>query len=351
VLGSSVLPELYPTGFQAYRRISERDFQIALGARGQLAGWDWDASSSFGRDSVWLGAENTLNPSIGPTSPTSFFMGRQIQSLWVNNLDLTHDYDIGLAKPVTVAVGFEHRWEKFQSKAGEPDSYRNGGYQIPSDGTPFGQLYGGLYPSPGLVSFTGTSPADAAALSRNNFAAYADISTNVTSRWYVGLAGRFEHYDDSAGNTLSGKVSTRYDLGSGFALRGGVNSGFRAPSLAQTGFSTTQNTSTIIGSTPTVTVSKFLPVDSAAALALGARAQAGKIAQLHCRSHLPARRAQPHGRCLSDPGRRPHRENRIPRHFVERGQRDPRHPARQRGYRRRQRAVLHQCHRHPHARH
>lgn len=272
VLGSSVLPQLYPTGFQAYRRISERDFQIALGARGQLAGWDWDASSSFGRDSVWLGAENTLNPSIGPTSPTSFYMGRQIQSLWVNNLDLTHDYDIGLAKPVTVAVGFEHRWEKFQSKAGEPDSYRNGGYQIPSDGTPFGQLYGGLYPSPGLVSFTGTSPADAAALSRNNFAAYADISTNVTSRWYVGLAGRFEHYDDSAGNTLSGKVSTRYDLGSGFALRGGVNSGFRAPSLAQTGFSTTQNTSTIIGSTPTVTVSKFLPVDSAAALALGARA-------------------------------------------------------------------------------
>jgi iron complex outermembrane receptor protein len=133
-------------GLPAHQRTR---FPDRAGARGQLAGWDWDASSSFGRDSVWLGAENTLNPSIGPTSPTSFFMGRQIQSLWVNNLDLTHDYDIGLAKPVTVAVGFEHRWEKFQSKAGEPDSYRNGGYQIPSDGTPFGQLYGGLYPSPG----------------------------------------------------------------------------------------------------------------------------------------------------------------------------------------------------------
>ncbi|HWU04433.1 MAG TPA: TonB-dependent receptor, partial [Novosphingobium sp.] len=268
---ASVLPQVYPNGFQAYRRIRENDVQATLGARGDLAGWAWDASTAYGIDHVWLGAENTLNPSLGPTSPTSFYMGTQIQQLWVNNLDVSRDFAVGLAAPLTFSLGAEHRWEKFENKAGEPDSYRNGGYQIPSDGTAFGTLYGGTYPSPGLVSFTGTSPADVNALSRNNLAVYADLSTKPVSPLYVGIAGRFEHYDDSAGNTLSGKFSTRLDLGGGFALRGGVNSGFRAPSLAQSGFSTTQVTTAVIGSTPTTTISKFLPVNSAAAIALGAK--------------------------------------------------------------------------------
>jgi iron complex outermembrane receptor protein len=270
-LGSSVLPQIYPTGFQAYRRIREWDFQSTLGLHGSLSDWDFDLSSSFGRDHVRLGAANTLNPSFGPSSNTDFFMGKQVQSLWVTNLDVSHAYDIGLAEPLAVAIGAEHRWEKFQSIAGEPDSYRDGGYVIPRDTTPFGLAYGGRSPSPGLVSFTGTSPADAASLSRNNIAAYVDVSTNVTPAWYLGLAGRFEHYDDSAGDAFAAKFSTRYEIAPGLAVRGGVNTGFRAPSLAQTGFSTTQNTVTLIGTTRTNTTSKFLPVDSAAALALGAQ--------------------------------------------------------------------------------
>ena len=268
---ASVLPQIYPDGFFAHRRIQEKDFQATLGARGELAGWNWDLSTSYGQDHVRLGAFDTLNPSLGPTSPTSFHLGTQVQQLWANNLDLTRDFDIGLAKPLTVSAGFEHRWEKFQNKAGEPDSYRNGGYQIPVDDTPFGQLYGGRYPSPGLVAFTGTSPADAASLSRNNYAGYLDLSTSITDKWFVGAAGRFEHYDDSAGNTASWKVSTRYEITPRLAIRGGVNTGFRAPSLAQSGFSTTQVTATVVGNTPALITSKFLPVDSAAAMALGAK--------------------------------------------------------------------------------
>jgi iron complex outermembrane receptor protein len=268
--GSSVLPQLYPAGFQAYRRISERDFQSAIGLQGDLAGWGFDLSTGYGQDHVVLGADNTLNPSLGPASPTRFRMGKQIQDLWVNNLDLTRGFDLGLAAPFEVALGIEHRWERFRNVAGEPDSYRDGGYVIPRDGSPFGNAYGGRSPSPGLVSFTGTSPADATALSRNNIAAYADLSTKLTPGWFVGVAGRVEHYDDSAGDTVSGKFSTRYEIAPGLALRGGVNTGFRAPSLAQTGFSTTQNTVTVIGAQRVSTTSKFLPVNSVAALALGA---------------------------------------------------------------------------------
>ncbi|WP_313805493.1 TonB-dependent receptor [Sphingobium sp.] len=272
VQGYTSLPGLYPSGFQARRRIREWDWQSAVGLRGDVgAGWAFDLSTTYGRDHVKLGAEGTLNPSLGPSSPTSFFMGKQIQDLWVNNLELTSSYDVGLAKPLDVAVGLEHRWEKFRNRAGEPDSYRDGGYVIPADGTAFGNAYGGRSPSPGLVSFTGTSPADEATLSRNNLAAYVDLSADVTPGWFVGVAGRFEHYDDSAGDTVSGKFSTRYELAPGLALRGGVNTGFRAPSLAQTGFSTTQNTVTIIGSERISTTSKFLPVSSVAAQALGAR--------------------------------------------------------------------------------
>jgi iron complex outermembrane receptor protein len=269
--GLTSLPQIYPDGFQAYRRISEWDFQSELGIKGKLAGWDFDLSSGYGRDHVRLGAEGTLNPSLGPTSPTTFFLGKQIQDLWVNNLDLTHDYDVGFAAPLSVSVGAEHRWERFQNIAGEPDSYRDGRYVIPADATPFGQAYGGRSPSPGLVSFTGTSPADATSISRNNFAGYVDLSTKITDKWFVGLAGRAEHYDDSSGNTVSGKFSTRYELLPGLAIRGGVNSGFRAPSLSQTAFSTTQNTVTVIGNSRVSTTSKFLPVTSLAAQALGAK--------------------------------------------------------------------------------
>lgn len=268
---NAVLPQIYPAGFQAYRRIWEWDYQTTWGVKTDVGGWAADLSTSYGRDAVRLGAENALNPSLGPSSKTSFRMGRQIQTLWVNNLDLSRGYDIGLADKLEVALGVEHRYEQFISRAGEPDSYRDGGYVIPRDGTPFGTAYGGQSPSPGLVSFTGTSPADAAQISRNNIAAYVDVSTKVTPAWYVGLAGRFEHYTDSAGNTVSGKFSTRYELAPGIALRGGVNTGFRAPSLAQTAFSTTQNTVTVIGNERILTTSKFLPVNSAAAIALGAQ--------------------------------------------------------------------------------
>jgi iron complex outermembrane receptor protein len=267
----SSLPQIYPNGFQAYRRIHETDFQFAGGLKGQLAGWQWDLSSTFGRDFAWLGASNTLNASLGPSvDQTSFYLGEQIFDQWVNNLDVTRSFNIGLAKPLDVSWGLEHRWEQFAEVAGEPNSYINGGYQIPNDGTPFGNLYHGKYPQAGLQSFTGASPADASTHSRNNFAAYADLGTNITSAWYLGVAGRAEHYDDSSGNSLSGKVTTRYEILPGLALRGSVNNGFHAPSLAEEWFSTTQNTTVVVNGQGVSAQSKFLPVGNAIAKALGA---------------------------------------------------------------------------------
>ncbi len=178
------LPELYPNGFQAYRRIWELDGQAGLGARGTAANWDWDLSTSYGRDNAKLGAENTLNPSLGPTSPTTFTLGRQIQDLWVSNLDISRPFNVGLAEPITVSGGLEHRYERFKNVAGDADSYRNGGYVIPTGSDPFNAAFGGSKPLPGSCHSRGRPPADARSLDRNNEAAYVDLSTNPVKKWF-----------------------------------------------------------------------------------------------------------------------------------------------------------------------
>ena len=53
-----------------------------------------------------------------------------------------------------MSLGVEHRWERFQNLAGDPDSYENGGYIIPTGTAPFNLAFSGQAPSPGLASFT-----------------------------------------------------------------------------------------------------------------------------------------------------------------------------------------------------
>lgn len=263
----SSIPQIYPDGFHAQRLIDEKDFQFTLGGKGQLADWDYDLSTSYGKDDVRLGAQNTLNASLGPTSKTSFYLGALEFEQWTSNLDFTRPFEIGLAKPLQLSAGVEHRWEKYLQTAGEPDSYRDGGYQYP-----LGHPRAGQRPSAGLQSFTGTSPADAGSLDRDSYAFYIDAGSHLTERLYSSAAFRFEHYDDSSGNTASGKLATRYELAPGLALRGTINSGFRAPSLAQQTFSVTQNTGLLqADGTTRILQARYLPPGSAAAKALGAK--------------------------------------------------------------------------------
>jgi iron complex outermembrane receptor protein len=67
---------------------------------------------------------------------------------------------------------------------------------------------------------------------RNNFAAYLDTELDITEKWMISAAGRFENYNDF-GSTLNGKFATRYAFTPQFAFRGSISTGFRAPSLAQ----------------------------------------------------------------------------------------------------------------------
>ncbi len=227
----------YPDGIHAQRRNRTIDFQLAGGLKGEVGGWNYDVSSTWGEDDSTLNANNTINPSLGPTSPTSFNLASQIFDQWTNNLDFNRSFDIGLKNPLQTSFGFEHRFERYEIEAGDYASYTSGSYVLPSG--PFA----GTTPLPGLASYNGTSKADAGSISRNNVASYFDLGLDVTDKWFVGVAGRYEHYTQDIGSTWSGKFSTRYEILPGFALRGTVNNGFRAPSLAQTIYSSSTFTS------------------------------------------------------------------------------------------------------------
>ncbi|WP_324745750.1 TonB-dependent receptor plug domain-containing protein [Pseudomonas veronii] len=255
----------YPDGIHAQRRNRSKDFQVAGGFKGEVGGWNYDASSTWGEDDSTLNANNTLNPSLGPTSPTEFNLASQIFDQWTNNLDFNRGFDIGLKNPLQTAFGFEYRWEKYQIEPGDFDSYTPGNYVIPSG--PFA----GRTPLPGLASYNGTSPTDSGEISRSNVASYVDLGLDVTDKWYVGAAARYEHYTQDIGSTWSGKFSTRYAFTDAFALRGTINNGFRAPSLAQTIYASSTFTSggVVNGQQISVPV-KVLPVDTPEAQALGA---------------------------------------------------------------------------------
>jgi iron complex outermembrane receptor protein len=231
----------YPGGFQPQERIDETDYSVTGGLKGSIGETNFDIASIYGKDLVkvyvWQSGNAQLYADTGFT-PTTFHNGDFFATQWSNTLDLTHAFDFGLSSPVNVAAGLEFRHETYGIKSGDPASYYGGGSQ----------------------SFFGYSPNDAGTYKRDNFSQYLDISFNPTENWLVDGAVRHEHYTDF-GNTTVFKLTSRYDFTDTFALRGTVSTGFRAPTLAEGGYSGLNVGPGFIGG--------VLPPASAAAGALG----------------------------------------------------------------------------------
>ncbi|MBB6255319.1 TonB-dependent receptor plug domain-containing protein [Nitrospirillum iridis] len=262
------IPSIYPDGYMPELVTNDSDYQVIAGLKGKdFLGWAWDVSSSLGQDVVHAYNNGTLNPSLGTASPRDFYLGSLISTEWVNDVDLKRQVDTTLFKaPLTVAVGGEFRLNGFKEGEGEYLSYANGGYVFPA-----GQTNAGIKPNPGASGVSGFTPADAGSHWRHDWAGYVDLDQRLTDRWEVGLAGRYEFYNDVA-NTLSGKVSTRYDLVDGLlAVRGNINSGFHAPSLQQQFFSSTTNSYTTVAGVQKPLSAVTAAVNNPMAIALGGR--------------------------------------------------------------------------------
>ncbi|MDH0867853.1 TonB-dependent receptor [Mitsuaria sp. GD03876] len=246
------LKALHPDGYRPSTTGDNRDLQLVAGLRGAWADWDYDLSLDLGRNDFDYGVRDSLNTSLGAASPTVFHLGDFGSRLAALNLDLSRPVTIpGLARPATLAVGLDARHERFVTGAGDAASYAVGPFDGPA----------GAQAGPGL------QPQDATRLSRRVVGAYVDLSASLTRDWQAEAALRHDHYDDF-GNATTAKLSSRLALAEGIALRGAVSSNFRAPSLAQRGFSFTV---TDRGDGGGLSQIRTLPVDSPIARFLGAR--------------------------------------------------------------------------------
>ncbi|HEX7872903.1 MAG TPA: TonB-dependent receptor [Sphingobium sp.] len=239
--GLASFDSVFPNGYYPLNNTDESDYQFLLGARGEVSGWKWDFSSTYGKNRNRQFSDFTINPSLGPTGPTRFDNLATYQfEQWVTNLDVTRGFDIGLAEPLQISAGAEYRVDRFSTFAGDPDAYRNGGY-IFKAGDQDGNPNVGKAASVGAQAGVILSPGDEVRLTRHSVAGYLDLGIYPVKDWYVGIAGRVEHYDDSSGTTVGGKVNSRYDFSPAIAIRGTIGTGFRAPSLSQIGYAQTDS--------------------------------------------------------------------------------------------------------------
>lgn len=189
--GDGNILELFPNGYFPTNNIHSIDYQGLVGVRGDWQEWKWDVSSSLGRNRVEHASDFTINPSLGPNSPTSFNdLGAWQNTEWVNNLDVSRGYDIGLAKPLQVSLGLEYRQERFQTFAGDEIGYRNGGYIYPAlqpNGNP--NPLAGLPAQVGAQAATIVRPEYETDVERKSYATYLDLGINRQTNGIWALQG------------------------------------------------------------------------------------------------------------------------------------------------------------------
>jgi iron complex outermembrane receptor protein len=217
---------IYPDGFLPKIAINSQDLSLAGGLRGEVGGWAADVNLVYGRNALDFRTEESLNATYGAASPTSFESGSLIYDQLVLGVDVARQYDIGLYGPLNVAAGLEARRETYEIQAGQPESYNRG------------PLGGNTALTGGAQGFVGFQPSNEVDEDRTAVGVYLDVEAPVTEQFTVAGAVRFEDYSDF-GTSTTGKISARYDFTPAFALRGSVSTGFRAPSLQQSFFTST----------------------------------------------------------------------------------------------------------------
>ncbi len=214
--------ELFPGGFTPRFGANISDLSGTFGVRGgQDDGFQWDFSFGYGNSVIDYFIYNTVNASLGPATPTSFDPRGYRQTDLALVTSMSYPVNVSaFASPLNVAWGFEWRKEEFATVAGDPASYEAGpfssqGFSVGSNG------YQGLNPK-----FAGT-------WDRPNVAAYIDLESDVTERWLLGFATRYENYYNDFGSTLTGKLAALYRATDRIRLRGTASTGFRAPTPGQ----------------------------------------------------------------------------------------------------------------------
>ena len=237
---------IYPNGFLPLIDGKLDDFAIVAGLKGELGDWRYDASINHGLNSYEVDTK-TINVDLYKdtgTTPLGFHNGKLKNTQSVVNLDFSREIPVAVfAQPLNLAFGAQYLNQQYQIKAGDPGSYYKSG-------------------STGLAGFRA---ADAGQWSRDSYAGYVDLETDLSLKLSASAAYRHEYYDDF-GNSDNASLSLRYQAHPTVALRGTASTGFRAPSLAQQHF--TQTSAQLINGS--MTDAGTFPTNSQVALLLGA---------------------------------------------------------------------------------
>ena len=221
--------ERFPGGFVPRFGGDSTDRSVVAGLRGALdwgRGLDYDLSYAYGYNEIDYFIFNTINPSLGPDTPTSFQPGTYEQIDNNFNLDLFYEVPAAaFASDLHVAGGFEYREERFDITAGDPASHALGPLARPTAAFPAGQGFASS--SNGFGGFTrGSSSRE------DNIALYAELEADVTGDLTLQAALRWEDFS-TFGSTTNYKFAGLWRATDLFAVRAAYSTGFRAPTAGQ----------------------------------------------------------------------------------------------------------------------
>ena len=240
----------FPGGYSPLFGADIKDHELVAGVRGGETGnFKWDVHARTASDEISYVLEQSINPSLGRLSPTSFRPGTLTQQESEFGVDLVQSFD---NSPLTLAYGAQWRNETYKIGAGDAGSTAVG---------PTAAVFG-----VGSDGFQGFFPASAGEFKADSVSAYVDLESEITDKLSGAAAVRYEKAD-GFNSAIVYKLSARFAFTDNFALRGTYNTGFRVPTPGQVH---TLNVTTTADSSGNLIPSGTYPVDNPVALALGA---------------------------------------------------------------------------------
>ena len=292
--------EFFPGGFTPRFFGDVTDYSLVGGIKGMSGDLTYDISGRYGNNEISYTLANTINPSLGNESPTSFEPGDLTNEETQLQADFTYDLS-----GYVLAFGASYLDESYEISEGELSSYFAGPYAT-SD--PYGFCDGTAATAAGLAviangstlncanftdndsdddgieddgiagvdavytvvgvgsnGFPGYSPDYSGSYERDSYAVYTDISGDITDELFAQAALRYEDYSDF-GSEVVYKVAAFYQLNDDVGFRSSFGTGFRAPTPGQQG---TTNVSTRLPNGFPVATGLF-PAGGEVAQALGA---------------------------------------------------------------------------------
>jgi len=217
--------------------------RLVLGARGLLAGWDYDSALTLSKAKGALDFENyvheakfiqalatgNINP-FGPSADMAAWNSTRMEGPMRRSTSTVTEFDAKASRDLSamaggnmaLAVGLDLRREKANDRPVNAD------------------YAAGLH-----VGGEGTVPPTSA--SRTISALFTELSLPFAKGWEGTLAARYDHYSDF-GSTFNPRVALRFQPSRELLLRGSYGTGFRAPTLwdvhAPAAFTNTANPAT-----------------------------------------------------------------------------------------------------------